>query len=88
MDGKAAPVQKLKFPGQSYANLTPELMFKSMWTSTVLAIIFALPPVGLFLGLYQADVNIGIGAGVSFGLHFAILAFSKKISGALVKLFA
>lgn len=88
MNGSAGPVQKLKFPGQSYANLTPELMFKSMWTSTVLAMIFALPPVGLFLGLYQADVNIGVAAGVGFGLHFAILAFSKKISGALVKLFA
>lgn len=88
MNASAGPVQKLKFPGQTYSNLTPELLFKSMWTSSVLAMIFALPPVGLFLGLYQADVNIGVAAGVGFGLHFATLAFAKKISAALVKLFA
>ncbi len=88
MNGSAVAVQKLKFPGQSYANLTPELMFKSMWTSTVLAMIFVLPPVGLFFGLYESGINIGIAAGIGFGLHFAILAFSKKISAALVKLFA
>lgn len=79
--------QALKFKSASFENLTPELVARSMWMSTALAMIFALPPVGLFIGLYQAGVNIGIAAAVGFGIHFAILAFSKKISAGLVKLF-
>lgn len=79
--------QALKFKSGSFENLTPELVAKSMWMSTALAMIFALPPVGLFIGLYQAGTNIAIAAAVSFGIHFVILAFSKKISSGLVKLF-
>jgi hypothetical protein len=79
--------QKLKFPGQSYENITPELLTKSMWVSTALAMIFALPPLLTFIGLYQSGVNIGVAAGIGFGIHFATLAFSKKISSALSTLF-
>ena len=49
--------------------------------------IFALPPILTTIGLYQNGVNIGIAAGIGFGIHFAILAFSKKISSALATLF-
>ena len=79
--------QALKFKNASFENLTPEMVARSMWMSTALAMIFALPPVGLFIGLYQSGVNIGIAAAVGFGIHFAILALSKKISAGLVKLF-
>lgn len=79
--------QALKFKGRSFENLTPELVAKSMWMSTALAMIFALPPVGIFIGLYQAGINIAIAAALGFGIHFAILAFSKRISHGLVKLF-
>ena len=85
--GNAGSKQKLKFPGQSSANITPELLTKSMWVSTVLAMIFALPPILTTIGLYQNGVNIGIAAGIGFGIHFATLAFSKKISSALATLF-
>lgn len=79
--------QALKFKSASYENLTPELVARSMWMSTALAMIFTLPPVGLFVGLFQAGVNIGIAAAIGFGIHFVILAFSKRISAGLVKLF-
>ncbi|MEO9294359.1 MAG: hypothetical protein ABI347_02025 [Nitrososphaera sp.] len=85
--GQAASRQKLKFPGQSYENLTPELITKSIWVSTALAMIFALPPIVTFVGLYQNGINIGIAAGIGFGIHFVILAFSRKISSALATLF-
>lgn len=79
--------QALKFKSGSFENLTPELVAKSMWMSTALAMIFVLPPVGLFIGLYQVGINIAIAAAAGFGIHFTILAFSKKISSGLVKLF-
>ncbi len=79
--------QALKFKSGSFENLTPELVARSMWMSTALAMIFALPPVGLFIGLYQSGVNIAIAAAIGFGIHFVLLAFSKKISSGLVKLF-
>lgn len=85
--GHASSKQKLRFPGQSYENITPELLTKSIWVSTALAMIFALPSIATFIGLYQNGVNIGVSAGIGFALHFAILAFSKKISSALATLF-
>jgi hypothetical protein len=66
--------------------MTPELLAKSMWMSTGMALIFSLPPLGLFIGMYEAGINIGAAAGVGFGLHFATLAFSKKIASGLSKL--
>jgi hypothetical protein len=77
----------LKLQSQKMENLTPELLAKSAWVSTALALVFTLPPLGLFIGLQQAGVNIGVAAGIGFGLHFATLAFSKRIAGALGKLF-
>ncbi|MEW5839457.1 MAG: hypothetical protein AB1753_00490, partial [Thermoproteota archaeon] len=66
----------LRLQRQKMENLTPEMLAKSMWVSTALALVFALPPLALFIGLYDiAGVNIGIAAGVGFGLHFATLAF-------------
>lgn len=79
--------QALKFKNGSFEKLTPELVVRSMWMSTALAMIFAVPPVGLFIGLYQSGVNIAIATGIGFGIHFAILVFSKKISSSLIKLF-
>jgi hypothetical protein len=79
--------QTLKFAAQRLDNMTPELLAKSMWVSTGMALIFSLPPLGLFIGLYEAEAHIGVAAGIGFGLHFVTLAFSKKIAGALSKLF-
>jgi hypothetical protein len=79
--------QVLKFSSQRYENLTPELLTKSVWVSTALAMIFALPPLVIFIGLYQSGVNIGIAAGLGFGVHFATLAFAKRLVNVLGTLF-
>ncbi len=76
-----------RLKSMSFENLTPDTVAKSMWISTALAMIFALPPVAVFVGLYQAGFNVAIAAVTGFGMHFAILAFSTKISSGLVKLF-
>ena len=77
----------LKLQRQKMENLTPEILAKSMWVSTALAMIFTLPPLGLFIGLYEFEVNIGAAAGTGFGVHFATLAFSRRIAAGLGKLF-
>ncbi|HEY7507959.1 MAG TPA: hypothetical protein VH677_02425 [Nitrososphaera sp.] len=85
--GRARSKQTLKFGIQRYENLTPELLTKSVWVSTALAMIFALPPIAIFIGLYETGMNIGIAAGIGFGVHFATLAFAKRIVSMLGKLF-
>jgi hypothetical protein len=48
--------------------------------------IFALPPLAVFLGIYFLTGELIIGAVIGFGLHFVILAFSGKISKVITKL--
>ena len=69
----------IKFPKKKTKTST-EIMTKTIWISTFLAMILSLPPLGLFLGIYFLTGNLIIGAIVGFGIHFVILAFSTKIS--------
>ncbi|AIF85296.1 hypothetical protein NTE_03267 [Candidatus Nitrososphaera evergladensis SR1] len=85
--GRRHSKQTLKFSAQRLDNMTPELLAKSMWVSTGMAMIFSLPPLGLFIGLYEAEMHIGVAAGIGFGVHFATLAFSRRIAAGLSKLF-
>ena len=55
------------------------------WVSISLALIFALPSLGLFLGIYFMTGNLILGAVLGFGVHFVIFAFSERISKFLTK---
>jgi len=66
--------------------ISSEVLFKMIWVSSFLAMIFTLPPLGIFLGLYFFTGELIIGAVVGFGFHFVILAFSGKISKIVTKL--
>jgi hypothetical protein len=48
--------------------------------------IFTLPPLGLFLGIYFWTGDLVIGAIIGFGIHFVILAFSGRISKIITKI--
>ena len=61
-------------------NISTETLVNTVWVSTFLAMIFTLPPLGLFLGIYFFTGNLIIGAVIGFGVHFLILAFSGRIS--------
>jgi hypothetical protein len=50
------------------------------WVSISMALIFALPSLGVFLGIYYGTGNLLIGAVLGFGVHFITLAFSGRIS--------
>lgn len=58
---------------------------KILWKSSILAIIFAVPGLGVFLGIYYGTGNLIVGAVIGFSLHFVTLAFSGRISKWLVK---
>ena len=69
----------IRFPKKKTKTST-EIVTKTIWISTFLAMILSLPPLGLFLGIYFLTGNLIIGAIVGFGVHFVILVFSSKIS--------
>lgn len=75
----------IKFPNKKN-EITTEILVKTIWISTFMAMIFALPSLGLFLGIYFATGNLIVGAVVGFGVHFVILAFSNRISKFLTKI--
>ena len=56
------------------------------WVSISMALIFALPSLGVFLGVYYGTGNLIIGAVLGFGTQFVILAFSGRISKHLDKI--
>ena len=56
------------------------------WVSISMALIFALPSLGVFLGIYYVTGNLIIGAVLGFGVHFVTLVFSGRISKYLDKI--
>lgn len=77
----------LRFESQRVDKLPADIMLKGTWVSTAIALILTIPALGLFIGLYYLGANIGVSAGIGFGLHFALLAFSTRISKAISLLF-
>lgn len=69
----------IEFPNKKN-QVSTEIITKTIWVSTFLAMILSLPPLGLFLGIYFLTGNIIIGAVIGFGVHFTTFVFSSKIS--------
>ena len=63
----------------------PPTLSKILWKSSIMAVIFTLPALGIFLGIYYGTGNLVVGAVLGFGAHFVALAFSGRISKRLVK---
>ena len=45
-----------------------------------MALLFVLPSLGIFLGVYYVFENLYIGAFLGFVVHFVVLALSGRIS--------
>ena len=67
------------------AEITTDLIFTTIWKSTVLALIFTVPALAVFIGIYYTTDNLILGGIVGFGIHFITLAYSSRISKRLVK---
>ena len=66
--------------------ISTETLVNTVWVSSFLAMIFTLPPLGLFLGIYFLTGNLIAGAIIGFGIHFVILAFSGRISKVITRM--
>ena len=64
----------------------PEVIINTIWISTFLAMIFTLPALGIFLGIYYSTGNLVLGAVLGFSVHFTAFAFSGKISRFITKI--
>ena len=71
--------------GGKKTEITMETLVNTVWISTFLALILTLPALGVFLAIFFTTGNLLIGAVVGFGLHFATLVFSDRISRALTR---
>ncbi|MBM3896284.1 MAG: hypothetical protein FJ360_00840 [Thaumarchaeota archaeon] len=67
-------------------DMDTKILNRTIKISTVLAMIFALPALGIFLGIYYFTGNLIVGAILGFGMHFVTLAFSGRISKWLLKI--
>ena len=75
----------IRFPKKKN-DISTETMINTIWVSTFMGMIFSLPPLGIFLGIYFGTGNLVIGAVLGFGVHFVTLAFSSRISKFLTQL--
>jgi len=78
----------LRFQHQRLDQLPPDILIKGSWVSMAMALILTLPSLGLFMMFHEiVGLNIAISASISFGIHFVLLAFSRRISKAISSLF-
>lgn len=66
--------------------ISTETVINTIWVSAFLAMIFSLPPLGIFLGIYFSTGNLVAGAVLGFAIHFVTLAFSGRISKFLTQI--
>jgi len=71
---------RFQFPCQKTENVTPEIMIKMISTSAILALLFTVPALGIFLGIYWYTDNLLMSAIIGFAVHFLTIGFSHQIS--------
>ncbi len=71
-----------------FKNIDPEILYKMIYISLLLALILALPGVIVLLAIYYSTNNLLLAAIIGFSIHYITLAFSIRISNALVKFFS
>ena len=75
----------IRFPRKK-TEISTEAMINTVWVSAFMAMIFSLPPLGIFLGIYLGTGELLAGAVLGFGVHFVTLAASARISKFLTRI--
>jgi hypothetical protein len=75
----------VNFPSKK-KKIPTKVIINTIWISTFLAMIFTLPSLAIFLGIYYGTGNLILGAVLGFGVHVVALIFSGRISKFLIKI--
>ena len=75
----------IRFPKKKN-DISTETMINTIWVSTFMGMIFSLPPIGIFLGIYFGTGNLVMGAVLGCGVHCGTLAFASRISKFLTQI--
>jgi hypothetical protein len=78
---------RLIFATRKQDNVRPDLVIKSLWVSTALALILSVPPVCMLLTVLSYTSNILVSGITAFSMHFIILGISPRLCIALSSLF-
>jgi hypothetical protein len=77
---------KIRFGRQRNDSVTPDIIMKSFWVSTCLALILTIPPLAIFIAIFQSSDNLLMGAITGFGIHFVLFSLSGRISSFITSL--
>ena len=86
MNNNAPRKTMLHFIKQTNDTITPDIIMKSFWVSTSLALILTIPSLTIFLAMFHSSSNILMGAVIGFGIHFVLFALSGRISSFITSL--
>jgi hypothetical protein len=78
---------KITFSSQINDCITPDVIIKSFWVSTSLALILTIPPLAIFMAIFQNGGSLLIGAVIGFGIHFLLFSLSVRISSFITSFF-
>lgn len=78
---------KISFVRRRNDSITPDIIMKSFWISTSLALILTIPPLAIFIAVFQISSNLLMGVVIGFGIHFVLLSQSVRISSFITSFF-
>ena len=78
---------KISFVRRRNDSITPDIIMKSFWVSTSLALILTIPPLAIFIAVFQNSGNLLMGVVIGFGIHFILFSQSVRISSFITSFF-
>ena len=79
--------KKISFVRRRNDSITPDIIMKSFWVSTSLALILTIPPLAIFITVFQTSGNLLMGVVTGFGIHFILFSQSVRISSFITSFF-
>ena len=78
------PPPKIKRILNSYKDVKVDFLTVGFWVSSILATILSVPSIGIFVYFFTILDNILAGTLIAFGVHFALLSVSDRITKFLI----